>query len=462
MRKIPALIFILIILFLPAVAQMYNDATLARVRSQDSSSRDGQGRLLTLTATEHAYRADVYSTNRAFPEAREHWQKILDNFSSDQSVMPRALFGVGRSYMWERQYEKALTFFELVVRDYLTTKEGREGLAFKGACLIRLGRDEEAAKTYAQYTSMFPYGERIETSYLNIIDALREARKYDDANAWVNKARSRFPGMPTETNALQARVRIEMFRQNWGAAADAAAALLSRNVFSGSMTSRDEIAYLKAFSLEKAGRRQEAIEAYSSIPDNLNSYYGGLAAEKLRLLNPARGRLAQPVSYSASAREYPAPFRDQLLKYTSPLGVDPRFVLAVMKQESTFRPGAKSPSAARGLLQLTLDTALKYNKRAGFPAISDDDLYRPEVNIAIGTLYIAELKKQFDNLYEAIAASYNGGEDNAGRWLARSKPKDPGIFTAEVGFAESKAYVLKVMNNYRAYRELYTENLTMK
>jgi soluble lytic murein transglycosylase len=84
------------------------------------------------------------------------------------------------------------------------------------------------------------------------------------------------------------------------------------------------------------------------------------------------------------------------------------------------------------------------------------------VNIAVGSQYIAELKDEFDGLYEAIAASYNGGEDNAARWLARSKPKDPGIFTSEVGFAESKAYVAKVMNNYRIYRDLYDENLNRR
>ena len=72
------------------------------------------------------------------------------------------------------------------------------------------------------------------------------------------------------------------------------------------------------------------------------------------------------------------------------------------------------------------------------------------------------MKDQFDGLYEAIAASYNGGEDNAARWLNRSKPKDAGIFTAEVGFAETKNYVYKVMSNYRVYRELYTEDLVRK
>ncbi|HKP68970.1 MAG TPA: transglycosylase SLT domain-containing protein, partial [Pyrinomonadaceae bacterium] len=80
-------------------------------------------------------------------------------------------------------------------------------------------------------------------------------------------------------------------------------------------------------------------------------------------------------------------------------------------------------------------------------------------NIAVGSAYIADLKGQFDGLYEAIAASYNGGEDNASRWLNRSKPKEPGIFVSEVGFAETKNYVFKVMGNYRVYKALYTEDL---
>jgi soluble lytic murein transglycosylase len=77
-------------------------------------------------------------------------------------------------------------------------------------------------------------------------------------------------------------------------------------------------------------------------------------------------------------------------------------------------------------------------------------------------VYISELKKQFGGMYEAIAASYNGGEDNAARWLNRSRPKEAGIFTSEIGFAETKNYVYKVMTNYRIYRELYNEDLSRK
>jgi soluble lytic murein transglycosylase len=444
-------------------AQTYNDAALAKVREQDRASRDVSGKMPTLAAEEHGYRADVYSSNRYFKEAREHWQKILDNYRTETALMPKALFGIARSYMWERQYEKAVAYFDLLTKDYLNTKEGREGLAFKGASYVRMSKHNEAAKTYEQYTTMFPTGEKIESSYLNIIDALREAKRYDEANAWVEKARNRFTGMPTEINALHARLRMEIHRGEWNKAVQAADTLRDLGNFRSSMTSLDEVNYLKAVALEKAGRKSEAVAVYSMIPDVLTSYYGGLATEKLKTLSPSAPRVAKTAGVSSSlVKDFPAPFRTELLRYARPKGIDPRFMLAIMKQESSFRANAKSPAAARGLLQLVFDTALKYNKQAGFPNLQAEDLYRPDVNIAIASIYIEDLLDQFDNLYEAVAASYNGGEDNAARWLARSKPKEAGIFSAEVGFSESKAYVYKVMNNYRIYRELYTEDLQRK
>jgi soluble lytic murein transglycosylase-like protein len=364
--------------------------------------------------------------------------------------------------MWERKYEKAVEWFDKLTKNYASTKEGREGLAFKGACYVRLGKNTEAAKTYEQYTVMFPTGEKIESAFLNIIDAWREAGKYQDANLWVDKTRARFSGMAVETNAMHARLRMEIFRQNWTEAVRAADDLLFRNKFANAMVTSDEVKYLKGFALEKLGRRVEAIAAYSSVKDGVASYYGGLASEKLRALN-AGNQIQNTASISASlARDYPVMYRAELLRSSKSLKIDPRFVLAIMKQESSFRANAKSPSAARGLLQLVFDTALKYNKKAGYVSLNPDDLYQPSVNIAIGSVYIADLKDQFGGLYEAIAASYNGGEDNAARWLNRVKPKDAGIFTAEVGFAETKNYVYKVMSNYRVYRELYTEDLIKK
>ena len=68
----------------------------------------------------------------------------------------------------------------------------------------------------------------------------------------------------------------------------------------------------------------------------------------------------------------------------------------------------------------------------------------------------------FARLQEAMAASYNGGEDNVARWLGRTNQGDAGVFAAEVGFSESKNYVFKVMSFYRAYKQLYDANLNRR
>lgn len=462
MKKFIFFAFLISIFALSSYAQNYNDAALSRVTDEDKTSRDAKSVLQNLPVGTHLYRADVYMANRHFPEAREHWQKVLENYPDDANV-PKTLFGIARSYMWERNYEKAVFYFDKLFRDFTNTPDGRNGLNYKGASYVRWGKNAEAAETYKQYVVMFPYGEKVDSAYLNIIDALRETGNYDEANEWVDKTVTRFKGMPVEVNALHAKLRMEIFRQNWKTAIETADKLLQIGDFADSMVWTDEVKYLKAFSLEKAGQTSEARLAYLSIPDSATSYYGGLATEKLEKmgLNDVAKQRAASISGNL-ATKYPVMFRTELLKYSKSRNIDPRFVLAIMMQESSFRTKAKSPAAARGLLQLVFDTALKYNKQAGFPNMQPDDLYIPATNIAIGSVYIAELKNEFGGMYEAIATSYNGGEDNAARWLNRSNPKSPGIFASEVGFKETKNYVFKVMSNYRVYRELYTENLLRK
>src|SRR6266542_3392830 len=56
--------------------QSINDGTLASVRRSDRGDRGADNKLLRLSAVEHLRRANVYMANRAFAEAREHWQAV--------------------------------------------------------------------------------------------------------------------------------------------------------------------------------------------------------------------------------------------------------------------------------------------------------------------------------------------------------------------------------------------------
>ena len=436
-----------------------SDTALRRVRDQDIFSRDPSGKLQTLSAEEHLSRAETYSSNRLFPEAREHWSKVIISYPNDPGV-PKALFGIARSFMWERQYDKAVEWFDKLTTDHLGTKNGREGLAFKGASYVRMSKYLEAAKVYEQYVTAFPQGEKIDSAHLNLIDAYREAGNYDEAEKWAAKTVRTFSATPTEINAKHARLRMEIYRERWPQAVAAADDLLAETSFRGSMASSDEARYLKAFALEKAGRKQQAMDTYAAIPNSYTSYFGGVASERLAI-NGAKFHVPAPPTAKQIA-DSPVMYRADLLRESKKRNIDPRFLLAIMKQESVFKAVAKSPAGARGLLQLVYDTAIKYKDAAGYPELQPDDLYKPPVNIALGAEYVVALRDQFGGLYEAIAASYNGGEDNAARWLNRSKPKDPGIFVSEVGFAETKNYVIKVMTNYRIYKNLYDENLNRR
>lgn len=451
-----------------AAKQAASETTLAAVRRSDAADRDAQGNLRKLTPAEHMRRAAIYLSVRAFAEARAHWQTLIDNYPQDPHV-PEALLGIGRSYFLGKIYQDGYDVFNQLAQQYNGTKEGREALNFSAASLLRMGKFSEAAARYAEYVDRFPNGERIDTAHLNVIDTLREANRPAEALQWVTKTRQRFAGTAVETNAMFAALRLYVAEDQWADAVNMAEQLSRRSFSKAVLTSPSEVAYLKAFSLEHAGRKEEAVTAYLMVPDNIESYYGWLASQRLaKLAGPSRVEIVAKreervnAAIDAVADTYPAPYRQAILSAAKSRKLDPRFILALIRQESVFKPLAKSPAGARGLLQLTMDAAQKYGPGAGLNALRENQLYQPETSITLGAEYLKYLSKMFPQILEPVAASYNGGEDNVARWLERSKRTDPGVFTAEVGFEETKGYVQKVMSNYRVYRKLYTADLIRK
>ena len=156
---------------------------------------------------------------------------------------------------------------------------------------------------------------------------------------------------------------------------------------------------------------------------------------------------------------YPTPYKEELLKHR---GVDPRFLLAIMRQESRFRPNVKSNAAARGLMQFISATANRIAADLGRTNFEQDELHFPPTAIAFGSKYVLDLFGLFPEQTEAVAASYNGGEDNMKRWLARSHSNEADRYVPEIAFAQTKDYVHRVMANYRMYTLLYDERLNRK
>jgi hypothetical protein len=123
------------------------------------------------------------------------------------------------------------------------------------------------------------------------------------------------------------------------------------------------------------------------------------------------------------AIEIPAAYRTIIARLAEAHGVDARLIHAVISVESAYRPRARSPKGARGLMQLMPATARQYGVR---------NAYKETANLDAGVRHLKTLLDRFA-VREAIAA-YNAGEAAVRR------------FGGVPPFRETRAYVARVLS----------------
>jgi soluble lytic murein transglycosylase-like protein len=126
------------------------------------------------------------------------------------------------------------------------------------------------------------------------------------------------------------------------------------------------------------------------------------------------------------------------------LGWDPLLFVAVIHIESFYDPYAVSPKGAEGLMQLMPHTAAWMAERLSLDR-SDGHSFDPELNVRLGTRYLAMLAREFGHMDRALTA-YNRGP-RATRHLLASHgelPRDIRDF-----------YASKVLRHYQQLRYKY-------
>ena len=103
------------------------------------------------------------------------------------------------------------------------------------------------------------------------------------------------------------------------------------------------------------------------------------------------------------------PYHQLILQASDLHGVPSGLIHAVIRKESSYNPGARSKQNARGLMQLTPDTAR-------FVGVANSDrLYDPQTNIYAGTAYLKYLMRTHSTFNQVLAA-YNSGPGNVRKY----------------------------------------------
>lgn len=151
---------------------------------------------------------------------------------------------------------------------------------------------------------------------------------------------------------------------------------------------------------------------------------------------------------------YPREYETIIDAFSKRRGIDKFFVLALIREESKFKPTAMSPQTARGLMQFIPSTARDLASELGLEDFELDRLYSPEFNINLGTQYLANLMKNFNNNPLYVLSAYNSGEVNTKRWKERCSSESPEEFIARIDYPETRNYVKKVMASFRIYKSI--------
>ena len=94
------------------------------------------------------------------------------------------------------------------------------------------------------------------------------------------------------------------------------------------------------------------------------------------------------------------PYAEIIASAAEAHGVDPMLVRALIQVESGYRPRARSPRGAMGLMQLMPSTAREYNVRHPF---------EPKANIEAGITHLKTLIDRFGDDVGLALAAYNAG-----------------------------------------------------
>ncbi|MEP7242686.1 MAG: transglycosylase SLT domain-containing protein [Gammaproteobacteria bacterium] len=141
---------------------------------------------------------------------------------------------------------------------------------------------------------------------------------------------------------------------------------------------------------------------------------------------------------------YPRPYTSEVEAAASQAKLAPDLVYSIVRQESLYRADAVSSAGARGLMQMTPDTARRTARQQKRALPGADDLFDPAINTSLGAAHIRELLDRFDGQLPVALAGYNAGPNAVTRWLP-SRKLDSDIWIENIPYNETRTYVQRVL-----------------
>ncbi|HEX4718800.1 MAG TPA: lytic transglycosylase domain-containing protein [Thermoleophilaceae bacterium] len=164
-----------------------------------------------------------------------------------------------------------------------------------------------------------------------------------------------------------------------------------------------------------------------------------------------------PLKHAVQEITLPLRHEDVIRQQSQKKGLDPALVAAIIYQESKFSDRT-SVAGARGLMQITPDTARFIAKQSGGIRFTLEDLGTPQINIAYGTWYLRWLLDRYDGRTALAVAAYNAGFGHVDEWVRQAGGPDA-FDPKTIPYPETRDYVQQVLQRRKDYARRYSREL---
>ena len=384
--------------------------------------------------------------------------------------LQQALLTEGNFYLLKPDYDKAIDAYRELQQRF--PNAGRASYAhWKVAWLsLRQGRNAEAKTGFEQQIGLYPTSAEVPAALYWRARLAEEDNDSAMARAYYQKLSERFRNFYYGELARQ-RLR-EIKAQDdppHYALLDRVPAISEGTNIIVSDPPSDNLRYQKAQLLENGGLVDFAVRELQAagIEDKGN----WVTAETARLYQDA-GRYdgaiqvfkrAVPNYFAVDLPTlprfywealFPKPYWTDLKRFSSQNALDPYLVASLIRQESEFNPSAVSRANAVGLMQLLPKVGRTVARQEKLRHFSTTELFKPEVNLQLGTRYFREMVDKF-GAFEYALAAYNAGSNRVDDWQGQGKYRDPQEFVESIPFTETREYVQAILRNANVYRQLY-------
>jgi len=140
-------------------------------------------------------------------------------------------------------------------------------------------------------------------------------------------------------------------------------------------------------------------------------------------------------------RLFPVLYSEYVEAEAEQYGIDEALLYSIINAESGFDSSAVSGAGAKGLMQITDDTADWCAKELGF---SQYDIFDPKTNIEIGTFYFNFLLQKYGGDETLSIAAYNAGYGKVDEWLKKESLSGDGQTLSEIPYHETDRHIKKI------------------